>query len=515
MLNNEQINLVKPKYKIGIVSFTDPRSEVQLVNKREEFIKLQHESLVRKLTDEGFIVIDPITKILNQTTDRKLFGINTRTEINQALKIFLKEKISSLLIGCFAWNEPNLPIELTEKLNCPVALITTDNPDWPGITALTSTGASFWDAAKNKYMIKHQRFIFSPETNFNHLIAWVRATCAINHLKNGKLLLWGGSPALHMIHLNDDILNLEDWLGSRIIIENQNVLIKRSELILTKQIDRIERFLSWLKNNGCIIEYDNKMITKKSLSKQIALYFASKDLINERLVKKERIVGISVKCQPEISIDYGVTACLLPAFLPFSLDNEGNKPLLPTVCEGDIKGLITSILLYGLNPSVPPLFGDLKVMSKTYFVIANCGASSIFYGANSIIPEETLPKCSLKPQCQGESGAALGYHTPATKKDVTYARLIKIDGKYSLQYGLGKIIDLKQTQSNTWGESWPHTAVELKVPGELLLKALGTNHLSLILGDYHQEINFMAQLLDIPIVRLDDEKSILKFIRNI
>ncbi|MHA1212406.1 MAG: fucose isomerase, partial [Candidatus Heimdallarchaeota archaeon] len=89
------------------------------------------------------------------------------------------------------------------------------------------------------------------------------------------------------------------------------------------------------------------MITKDSISKQIALYLASRDLIAKRLENNERIIGVSVKCQPEISIDYGVTACLLPAFLPFSQDSEGDKPIIPTVCEGDIKGLLTSALLYG------------------------------------------------------------------------------------------------------------------------------------------------------------------------
>ncbi|MBN1330801.1 MAG: fucose isomerase [Candidatus Heimdallarchaeota archaeon] len=514
-MSSSQIDFVLPKYKIGIISFTDPRSEVKLVGKREEFIKQQHELLVKKLIDKGFTVIDPITETLNKASNRKLFGINSQQEMTQVLKIFLKEKISSLLIGCFAWNEPNLPIALTEKLNCPVALVTTDNPSWPGITALTSTGASFWDAARNKFMVKHQRFILSSNTNFDYFFAWLKATCAINHLKNGQLLLWGGSPALHMVHLNDNITNLENWLVSQIIVENQNILIRRSELILAKENSRIEQFLSWLKNNSCLIVYDYKMITKESLSKQIALYLASKDLINERIRKEERIVGISIKCQPEISIDYGVTACLIPAFLPFSVDNEGNKPLIPTVCEGDIKGLITSILLYALNPSIPPLFGDLKIVNRTYFIIANCGASSAFYGANSMIPEETLSKCSLKPQCQGLSGAAFGYHTPATEKEATYVRLIKIEGRYVFQYGIGKIVKFNPRENDSWGETWPHTAVELKVPSDLLLRALGTNHLSLTLGNYQQEINFIAQLLDIPVVRIDDEKSIMSFINNI
>jgi L-fucose isomerase-like protein len=346
------------------------------------------------------------------------------------------------------------------------------------------------------------------------LVSWSRASCAVNYLRGGSLILWGGSPALNMEHLDDDIPTLKNIIVNDIITEDQNRLIKGVENILTRDETRVSDFIDWLKKNKCKIAYDNKMLTKESISKQIALYLAAKDLITQRLENGESIIGASIKCQPELSIDFGVTGCLIPTFLPFPYDSEGEKPIIPTVCEGDIKGLITSTLLFGLNSQVPPLFGDLKVLTDEYFVIANCGGASAYYAANSNDPKASLPKSAFKPQCQGESGGAFGYYTPLTKENVTYARLIRIDDEYILQYGIGDLSSKYQKPKEAWGESWPHTVIDLRIPKELFLKTVGTNHFSLIPGNFKKELQYIAKILNISKVELDSIESIESFFQN-
>ena len=103
------------------------------------------------------------------------------------------------------------------------------------------------------------------------------------------------------------------------------MLIERVEEMLEKDQNRITNFVNWLKDNDCQIIYDNKMTTKDSVTKQIALYFAAKDLVSERIDKGLSIIGASIKCQPELSIDYAVTGCLIPTFLPFSSDSEAEQ----------------------------------------------------------------------------------------------------------------------------------------------------------------------------------------------
>ncbi|MHA1212405.1 MAG: hypothetical protein ACTSSH_08085 [Candidatus Heimdallarchaeota archaeon] len=264
---NDKIQLTKPTMKIGLISFTDPRSEVQLVEKREEYIREQHKHLAQQLLEAGFQVVDPLAEKEQTQTDHKIWAVNNKNEMLSCAKKFKEEGIGSLVIGCFAWNEPNLPIELAELVNCPIALVTTYNPEWPGITALTSTGASFWDSANNKYLVKHQRFIFEKNGSADQLIIWLRATCALDYLLKGSVILWGKGPALHMVHLGDDLESLKEWIIAEIVIEDQKILIHNSEEILSKQPQRVEQFLSWIQKNNCVIEFDQKMITKDSISK--------------------------------------------------------------------------------------------------------------------------------------------------------------------------------------------------------------------------------------------------------
>jgi L-fucose isomerase-like protein len=504
-----------PKMKLGIVSFTDPRSEVQLIEKREDYIRKSHLELKQKLESDGFTIIDPQTDLRKQKKNNNIWGINNLDDVKVISKKFLQEKISALIFGCWAWNEPNIPLALAKELDVPIALVTKNDPLWPGVTAVTSTGATFWQLSNNYNIKTHNRFIVSSKKDYLNLVAWAKASCAVNYLRNGTLILWGEGPALNMEHLNDDIAILKNFLIKDVVTLDQNELIKRVELMLSKNENRISNFIKWLSENNCQIVYDNKMTTKDSISKQIALYFAAKDFVVQRFESGETIVGVSIKCQPELSIDYGVTGCLIPAFLPFPIDSEGQKPIIPTVCEGDIKGLLTSALLYGLNKEIPPLFGDLKAITDDYFVIANCGGASAFYAANSNEPLKSLSKSAIKPQCQGETGGAFGFYTPATTDEATYARIIKLDNKYILQFGVGKLSTKYRKPGEAWGESWPHTVVDLKIPKELFVKTVGTNHFSLTLGDFKNELTFIAKILNISIVELDVVESVDAFLQNI
>ncbi len=504
-----------PNMKLGIASFTDPRSEVHLISQREDYIRKNHLELKQRLESEGFMVVDPQTERRKNQQKSTVWGINNLDEVKLVGKEFVQEKIGALILGCWAWNEPNIPLELAKEVKVPIALVTKNDPLWPGVTALTSTGATFWQLASNKFIATHKRFLVSSEIEYQSLISWLKASCVINYLRAGTLLLWGGTPALNMEHLNEDTLALQGLLINEVITENQNVLIERVEVMLKNNPNRITNFIKWLTDNGCQIIYDNKMTTKESVTKQIALYFAARDLISERLDKNESIIGASIKCQPELSIDYTVTGCLIPAFLPFSSDSEGEKPIIPTVCEGDIKGLLTSAILYGLNYSIPPLFGDLKVLTDDYFVIANCGGASAFYAANSNDPQKTLSKSAIKPQCQGETGGAFGFYTPASNEEVTYARIFRIAEKFYLQFGVGKILTNYKKPIEAWGESWPHTVVDLKIPKELFIKAVGTNHLSLTLGNFKDELRNIAEILSIEIVELDKIESVESFLQKL
>ena len=133
------------------------------------------------------------------------------------------------------------------------------------------------------------------------------------------------------------------------------------------------------------------MLTLETFYKQIALYLAAKDRMNEF----EDVVGVSVKCFIELSDTYGADPCFLHSFLPFFEDSEGVKTSMICVCEGDIKALICSSMLSFISGGVPSLFGDILFLNKDYLVMGNRGGSSVYYSCCSRNVKEVLKRLTI------------------------------------------------------------------------------------------------------------------------
>ena len=254
------------------------------------------------------------------------------------------------------------------------------------------------------------------------------------------------------------------------------------------------------------IDKDNKMITDSSLAKQAALYLAARDRLDE--LSDENVRGVSIKCHFELSItDWGCTACTLPAFLPFPVDAEGEKVIVPTACEGDLNGLIGLLMLHFLNRSVPPLFGDLVEYRQDFVQMRNCGASSVYWAGHSTDAAETLPAVTFKPNMHGGSGAAVSYETPAADK-ITLLRLFRLRGKFCAVFGEGKILD--KSSDSLYSDPWPHTRVDLDVDNNLLFKVFPCNHASLTMGAHADSLETICRLTGITAYRCDSNESLRK-----
>ncbi|WP_297547908.1 L-fucose/L-arabinose isomerase family protein [Thermococcus sp.] len=485
---------------LAVATYTDPRP-TSLAIEREKALKNKHLQLIRTLQDSGFEVLD-INKELGKYEILEKggnFGIDSMEESIKAASIASSKGASGVIFGLWHWTESNLITAFVREANMPILLYADDDPAWAGSTCITSVGASLWESAVNEYALRHSRLKGDTEK----VKSWARAVEAVKKLSRSKIVLFGSPYTLGMEHLMDDIPRIKRLIGDFLMLD-QYLIIKNAENI---EDDIVESFYSWLisKTN---VEFDGKMLTPESLKRQIRLYLATKRLINEN------IVGVSIKCQPELSEVYGTTACFIPAFLPFPLDGEGEKPVIPATCEGDIKGTISSSVLYLLSGK-PPLFGDIKYVDDNIVIIANCGASSLYYAKLSEDPEENLRATTLRGQCQGKSGAALGYRTPPAT--FTIARLIRRGGRYYLLYFLGEGVEIGEDIENKllWGKQWPHTAIKNPLNKELFITVMGANHLSAVPGDYREEIKFIARLWGIKAVNLNDRIDVKTFLEEL
>lgn len=491
---------------IAVITFTDPRPTA-LSREREEALFRKHSALVEGLKKAGIEVLD-VNKELGKEKELRSggnFGIASMDESLEASKLISGKGVSGVIAGLWHWTESNLVTALVRAVKKPLLLYADDDPAWAGTTCLTSVGASLWESAVNEYALNH----FRLKGDMRGVVAWARAVEAASKLLEKSILLWGAPYTLGMEHLMDDLPRLKRFVGDFIMLD-QYVLVKKAQEMLSDahKRSRVEEFYRWL-TEKTTVEFDGSMLTPEVLRRQIALYLAAKESLNDA----EEVSGVSVKCQPELSEVYGVTACLIPALMPFNLDVEGEKKVIPATCEGDVKGTISSALLFYLSGK-PPLFGDIKYVDDDLVMIANCGASSLYYAALSEDPEENLGRTRIQGQCQGASGGALTYRTPPST--FTVARLIRRGGKYYLTYFLAEGVEINEELEKKlkWGKQWPHTAIRNPLDKETFISVMGANHLSLVPGDYTEELKFLARVWNIEGVNLNNEEDVERFLRG-
>jgi len=485
---------------IGLASFSDPR-KTELEELREAYVARCHANLKKRLVEAGFEVFDANQGVFGSKEFRSIKDLESALAAASALA---KARCSGVVVGCWHWTETRLVEVLVEEVKKPVLLYAEKDPRWAGSTCIAAVGASLWENLALA-AVHHER----AQGGLDFVVKWCRSVEAIERLKKSRLMLFGGTYALGMTHLVDDFAALKKLIGEVVFVD-QYVLVQKAEDILKSDPKRVGKFLRWLKEGGAYVEFDGKMLTEEILRKQAALYLAAKDVVAD----VEGDVGVSVKCQPELSELYGVDACLIPAFLPFGEDFEGRKSVVPTVCEGDVKGLVTCMLLYYLSGE-PPLFGDVKYVGDGFFLLANCGASSVYYAALSEDASENLPKLSLLPQCQGKGGAAVTYRTPST--EVTVARLARVRGKYVMQYLVSEALEFTEELESvlSWGKTWPHTAIRLRIPSDLFLRVLASNHLSAVPGNWQEELELACKLVNVETLDLGDEQACKDFLKKL
>jgi len=502
----------KDKPRIAIVTFTDDR-DVGIADETVENLLRKKQNEVKDFLKKNSIdVIDPLLEI-KKDKDNFWYGLRKITEVNEAASILNnKYEVDAVIIGSWTWSPPMLAMQFIRKVNKPIMYYSENNPLGGGLSQLSAACSSLLEWGVNEHALKHERNFGNKEEILN----WVNGVTAASRLRESALLLWGGTYAVKMEQLQDDIPRLKSFLIRDILSEDQYILVNRAEKIIKNHPGRIKNFIEWTKNNGMSIIGDKRMLTDEAFNKQAALLIAARDRLEE--MRDENISGVSIKCQPEIYSEYGVNACTLPAFLPFPVNEDGEQKIYPTVCEGDIKGLLSSMILFYLNPRVPPAFGDLVSVEDDYIEFANCGGGSIYWAANSSEPGKALKNVTAQGNIHGVSGASFNYFGKGLDK-VTVLRLTRIKGKYFAQLGVGKALDSRPFLSakfgkdleNHLGQRWGKVVVDLGVSAQNFIKIVGANHLSATAGDYSKEIEYFCRQVNIDIVRIDNDSEILDF----
>lgn len=487
---------------VGVVTFADARKDQAAVSEAWQYLEGQHRQLVDHLTVQGFRVIDP-NRHLGEASGKGFLPVTTDEQRDLVASRLQLASVDCLIIESWRWSEPMPVVDLVRRLDVPTVLYGCTDADWSGIGGITAYGAGLWEVAPNRSALVHARI----RGDLSELMHWLRGVTAYRRLRRANLLLWGGTGCQGMDHVLDDLSRLKAFLVNDILVEGQYYLIRRAEALLDAG-QAVQKFLTWLQQGGVRVCLDDGMVTSQSLAREAALYLAAEQRLTE--IGYDRVDGVSLLCQKELITEYGVTPCMIPAFLPFPHNHQGAKPSTPTVCEGDVKGLITSLLLQYLEPDVPAYFGDIREIKghPNWIVIANCGGGAVYYSANSNEPQKVLPELRLEPQIHGVSGASVNFHGKGGI--ATLARLVRVQGRYFMHVGLGERVEVTEEVQATrrWAKEWPTVIVDMGVSADAFSTVAGSNHYDLIPGDHTRELGYACRAAGIPVLRVDSAQGI-------
>ncbi len=215
---------------------------------------------------------------------------------------------------------------------------------------------------------------------------------------------------------------------------------------------------------------------------------------DERLLKSARLAAglrhvlrdghfdaVNVKCQYELSQQYGMTACI-----PISLVADDG---IVAGCEGDVIITVTMCLLHYLTGQTV-YYGDILDLQHDQMLLSSCG----FAPFSLCHSGDTAYICELGHP--GFDGIIASF--TLQRGPVTYARLVEgSHGDYRLNYGTGTGVDTDLRQGR-----FPGLEVKLDGSPDRLWDTMASQHFALCYGDVTTEIEDVCRWLGIEAVRI-------------
>ena len=260
-------------------------------------------------------------------------------------------------------------------------------------------------------------------------------------------------------------------IGPEVVHIDTYSLIKRAEKSSTAERNRV---ITTIKKKAEI----DKSVKTEMLQKAAGLYLGIK-----RLIKEQELNAINVKCQFELSQEYGCISCI-----PSSLLADENEVV--SGCEGDIPLTVTMAILKYLTGE-PANFGDVLEIEGNEIVISSCGYA-VFRQAH---PDDK--KIIRDIGFKGFTGPICSF--TAKEGKITYARLVERQGKYYLYMGTGEGLRSERRQQRM-------PALRVRLTTNDIVKFwehLNSHHYAFAYGNLKEELIELCRQLDIEPVILD------------
>jgi len=211
----------------------------------------------------------------------------------------------------------------------------------------------------------------------------------------------------------------------------------------------------------------------------------------KQFVIENQTQALTVKCNFELSQQYGLTACI-----PLSV--LGNEVVAS--CEADIPLLLTQLIMHYLSGGEVTTYGDIHEISIDRILVAACGyAPSELCIGSKIICDMPAPN---------PKGLGATFKDYITNKNylkpgqVTVARVLKNEnGGFSIHYTLGNAVGDIGRISELDTPQYPFTEIELRGNVDQFAQNMGSHHYALIYADISQRLEIFCKYKDITLIK--------------
>lgn len=464
------------KTKVGILTFSDGRDFLQkpLTEVNNRFMQ----ALKKTLEKAGYEVV----------TGREVIWSN-RIAVEEST--FLRSQNVDMTIFNYAvWAFPQFTAMSAKFAPGPLLLYSNINPQYPGLVALMAASG-----ALDQIGVAHRKLFgdLESKTVVQEMLDYIDAAGAVSKVRGETYGLYGGRS----IGIYTAVSNTDQWMtkfGVDVEHIDQLEVIRRAERI---DAAKTKTAREWCEKYVRKIHYNGKELTPEKLELQIRIYYAMKEINEER-----GFDFCGIKSQTELTNNY-CTTDVPEAFMNDPYDFDGSKE--PTVCatEADMDGALTMEIFKHLTYT-PVLFADVRhyFAEQNILDLVNSGQHATYFAAKSFDFRENLAKVEFRPQgIYFPAGGASVFHL-AAPGEVTLARLMRVSGEYWMAIVPGEFVQFDQKQNETLinqvQNNWPHAFFKLQVSPEDFFSSYSCNHIHGVYGNQVDKLIAVCELLDIP-----------------
>jgi L-fucose isomerase len=393
------------------------------------------------------------------------------------------------VINLPVWAFPHFTMLAARETPGPLMLFSTVDPQYPGMVAMLAAGGALDQIGR-----RHARGwgdASAPEVA-ELLDRTARAGAAARRLQGATFGRIGGRP----MGMYTAVSNADQWMkqfGIDVEEIDQLELVRRADAIRDGHAAEGRR---WLEERVAAVHYDGRQLTPELLERQLRIYLAMRELVEER-----HLDFCGIKAQPELT-DGFCTTDVAEAFLNDPYDWDGDKEPLVCSTEADMDAALTMQILKQLS-GTPVLFADVRHHHADLDVwdLCNSGQHATWFAARADDPEENLRHVHLYPEDFYFPAGGASVHHLAAPGEMTFARLTRASGRYRMHVLRGRFVrfddatDERLMRASTY--EWPHAFARLDAETEEILSRYGSNHIHAVPGDHVDALRAACTFLDV------------------